>query len=208
MAHAEDGRKDVRFICSDEKKNIFLIGDSIRMGFCDVTREALSDEAEVFYVDDNCRNTQYVIINLFSWANLFDAPEKVDIVQFNCGHWDLAHWCEYVLPLTSETEYTRNLIMIAEMTAKLFPNAKIVFATTTPMNPNGQLNQNVRTTADIARYNDAAKKALENRNIAINDLFEITKDWDASFYADYCHFTQESNKILGNSVASELKKYF
>ena len=93
MTHIEDGGTNNKyFICSNTKKNIFLIGDSIREGYCALTREALSDLAEVFYVNDNCRNTQYVITNLNNWANLFSDPDRVDLVQFNCGHWDVAHW--------------------------------------------------------------------------------------------------------------------
>ena len=67
------------------QKEYFLIGDSIRMGYCASAREALSDVAEVFYVADNCRNTQNVITNLNGWANMFDDPTRVDMVQFK--HW-------------------------------------------------------------------------------------------------------------------------
>ena len=47
------------FVCSESKKNIFLIGDSIRQGYCKVVAEELLDIAKVFYIEDNCRNTQY-----------------------------------------------------------------------------------------------------------------------------------------------------
>ncbi len=207
MVHIEDGHASKAFICSDIKKNIFLIGDSIRLGYCDATREALSDLAEVFYVSDNCRNTQYVITNLNAWANKFSDRTRVDIVQFNCGHWDTAHWCGGKFPLTSEEEYGRNLQIIIDMISKLFPNAKIAFATTTTMNPNGEMGLNVRTNVDIARYNDIAKSVAIKNNVAINDLFAITKEWDSLYYSDYCHFTAEANIILGKSVAKALQLY-
>ena len=205
MAHAEDGRKEMKFVCSDEKKNIFLIGDSICMGYRDTVSSLLSDEAEVFYVSDNCRNTQFVIINLFTWANMFKDPSKVDVVQFNCGHWDVAHWYEGELPLTSESEYKRNIEIIIGMLFKFFPNAKIVFATTTTMNPNGQLSLNPRTNDEILRYNNAAKAVALENGVAVTDLFEITKGWDTSRYEDYCHFKENANKILGEAVANALK---
>ena len=82
MAYIEEGKTNKQFVCSSVKKNIFLIGDSIRMGYCASAREALSDMAEVFYVADNCRNTQNVITNLNGWANMFDDPTRVDMVQF------------------------------------------------------------------------------------------------------------------------------
>ena len=118
MAYIEDGNAKTQFLCSDTKKNVFLIGDSIRKGYCATAREALSDVAEVFYVDDNCRNTQYVITNLSGWAKAFSDPTRVDLVQLNCGHWDIAHWRGGAFSLTSEGEYARNLQIIMEMISK------------------------------------------------------------------------------------------
>ncbi|MBQ7840648.1 MAG: SGNH/GDSL hydrolase family protein [Lachnospiraceae bacterium] len=208
MVHIEDGNASKQFICSDIKKNIFLIGDSIRLGYCDATREALSNMAEVFFVPENCRNTQYVITCLNGWANMFSDRTCVDIVQFNCGHWDVARWCGGEFPLTSEDEYKKNLQIIIDMISVLFPNAKKIFATTTTMNPNGQKALNDRTNSDIERYNDIAKGVMIKNNIEINDLFAITKEWDSSYYGDYCHFTAEANRILGEYVANTLELYF
>lgn len=207
MTYMEDGKTNTQFICSDSKKNIFLIGDSIRKGYCTSTREALSDIAEVFYIDDNCRNTQYVITNLNSWANLFRDPACVDTVQFNCGHWDIAHWRGGEHSLTSETEYARNLQIIICMISELFPRAKIVFATTTTMNPSGQTGINPRTNEEISRYNEIAKAVASQNNISINDLFAIIKEWDGSHYKDYCHFIDEANIVLSQAVATALKTY-
>ena len=206
MAHIENGNASKQYICSDTKKNVFLIGDSIRLGYCEETREALSDMAEVFFVQDNCRNTQYVITSFNGWVNTFGDPTRVDVVQFNCGHWDVAHWLGGEYSLTSIEEYARNVQIIIDMISKSFPNAKIVFATTTTMNPNGQIGVNPRTNAEIARYNDKAKAVAAKNNVIVNDLFEITKNWDESYYADYCHFTEESNVILGKTVAKVLEE--
>ncbi len=205
MIHIEDGNAKKQFICSDVKKNVFLIGDSIRLGYCAWVREALLDLSEVFYVADNCRNTQYVITNLNRWANMFSDRACVDVVQFNCGHWDIAHWRGGAFSLTSETEYARNLQIIMDMLAALFPRAKIVFATTTTMNPDGQTGINPRSNEEIARYNEIAKAVARKNNIAVIDLFALTKDWDSSRYRDYCHFTDEANQVLGQTVATTLR---
>ena len=67
-----------QYICTKDKKNIFLIGDSIRIGYCEGVREKMAEQANVFYVPDNCRNTQYVIIQLQAWLLQFENPELVD----------------------------------------------------------------------------------------------------------------------------------
>jgi len=204
---AEEGKSAKQFFCSQTKKNVFLIGDSMRIGYCAATKEALSDLAEVFYVADNCRNTQYVITRLLGWSNMFSDPGLVDVVHFNCGHWDIAHWCHGEYPLTSEEEYARNIRIIIDMLRKLFPRAKIVFAATTPMNPSGEVGVNYRTTEDIIRYNEIAKTVAEEQQVAINDLFAVTKDWDSTCYRDYCHLVEESAVTLGRIVAEKLKAF-
>ena len=208
MNWVENGESTARFLCSTEKPNIFLIGDSIRKGYCETVKNELSDTAEVFYVKDNCRSTQYVIFNLKKWAGLFDDPKRVDLVQFNCGHWDVAHWNGHALPLTSEGEYERNLGIIIDLLHKFFPNARLVFATTTPMNPSGKMGVNVRTDADIDRYNAIAVRLMEAREIPVNDLNAFVRPLTSEAFADYCHLTEEGFALLGRYVAERLRHYF
>lgn len=206
MGYLEDGRVNGKFICSKTKKNIFLIGDSIRQGYCEAVKHNLEDVANVFYISDNCRNTQYVITSLNGWGNLFDSPESVDLVQFNCGHWDIAHWLGSELSLTSEEEYSRNIAMVISLIKKIFIRAKVVFITTTPMNPDGTIGVNPRTNYEISRYNFIAKKIAMNAGILINDIHEYVRDWDSICYKDYCHFTDVSYEILGKEIAHRLRE--
>ena len=138
---------------------------------------------------------------------MFSDPSCVDLVRFNFGHWDIAHWRGGEFSLTSESEYARNLQIIIDMIAKAFSRAKIVFATTTTMNPSGKLGVNPRTNEEISRYNEIAKAVASKNNIPVNDLFAITKDWESSCYRDYCHFTEQANTVLGQIVATTLKSY-
>ena len=205
--HIEDGKSNKQFVCHSDKKSVFLIGDSIRLGYCTFMREELSDMADIFFVAENCRNTQYIITNLYRWYNMFSDPALVDVVQFNCGHWDVAHWYGGEYSLTSEGEYKRNVKIIIDMIKKLFPNAKIIFATTTTMNPSSKIGVNPRNNEEISRYNDLGTEAAIENGADVIDLFAVTKEWDESAYADYCHFTPDSNKILGEIVANKLKSY-
>ena len=66
IKHARVGAE---FSCSETKPNIFLIGDSIRLGYCKTVKDCLADVAEVFYFADNCKSTQYVIFTALGWAN-------------------------------------------------------------------------------------------------------------------------------------------
>ena len=194
------------FRCSESKANIFLIGDSIRLGYCETVKKELADKAEVFYVSENCRSTQYVIFHLQKWVDMFDDPSRVDLVHFNCGHWDVAHWNRHPLSLTSEAEYARNIGMIVDLLRDAFPNARLMFATTTPMNPNsGSMGCNEpRTSEEIAKYNQIAVNIVAENNIPVNDLNDYVKDWGSDTYKDVCHFTDAAYTVIGKEVARRL----
>lgn len=207
MSYVENGNANAEFFCSNEKANIFLIGDSIRLGYCATTKAELADAAEVFYVADNCRSSQNIIFNLMHWKNRFDAAEKVDLVHFNCGHWDAAHWNGAEYSLTGDLDYERNIRMIIRTIRKLFPNAKIVMATTTPMNPDGSQGNNPRTTAELQHLNEIAVKVAGEEQVPVNDLFAFAAPWGSEAYVDSCHYTPEAFADLGKEVARVLREY-
>lgn len=209
MIWMENGNSSVVFKCNDSKKNIFLIGDSIRKGYCETVKNTLSDDAEVFYFDDNTRSSQYIIFNLKKWANMFDDTSKVDIVHFNCGQWDVAHWNGYEFSLTSVDEYAKNIRAIIVLLKKFFPNAKLIFATTTPMNPDGGSTSGVnpRSCEEIDRYNSVAVKVAREHGVIINDLNGHMKSWTSEYYIDTCHLTPSAFALLGKEVARVLKKH-
>jgi len=206
MKWVENGAAETEFICSRTKKNIFLIGDSIRRGYCATVKENMADCAEVFYVNDNCRSTQYVIFSLKKWRAMFDQPDRVDIGHFNCGQWDVAHWNGYSEPLTSEAEYAKNIRMIIALLRKFFPNARLMFATTTPMNPvDGDAGINPRTNEEVDRYNRIAVEIAKENGVAINDLNSFMRNWGSECYIDTCHLTPEAFAALGEEVARVLR---
>ena len=209
MSHLEEGNANAIWFCSDDKPNIFLIGDSIRLGYEPMLREAFGDEVNIFSpTDTNCRSSQYVATSLGLWANQFDFPKKVDVIQFNCGHWDAAHWLFYPEPVTSLAEYEKNIRMIIYIIKKVYPEAKIVFATTTPMNPEDPVgvSMNPRSTEEISRYNAAAIKVAKEEGVYINDLNNFCKNWGAECYADYCHYTKEAYKLIAEEVKRFIKE--
>ena len=84
-------------------KQILLLGDSIRMGYCGYVKQLLADKAEVIYPKDNCRSSQNIIMNLHDWARLCDS-QRVKAVHFNCGQWDTGHFQYDPEPLPTKKE--------------------------------------------------------------------------------------------------------
>ena len=209
MNWVENGISEIAFSCSQSKTNIFLIGDSIRRGYCATVKEKLADVAEVFYVSENCRNTQNVITSLKKWAGMFDRTDRMNLVHFNCGHWDVAHWNGCAQSLTSETEYAKNIQMIVDLLKRFFPNAKLIFATTTPMNPDGGSTGGVnpRSNDEINRYNRIAVEIATQNGVAISDLNAYMQNWGSEYYTDTCHLTLDAFALLGEEVARRLRGF-
>ena len=207
MKWIENGYSTHEFMCDNEKKNIFLIGDSIRRGYCETVKNELARNANVFYVNDNCRSTQFVIFSMKGWAGKFNDPTLVDIVYFNCGHWDVAHWSGDEESLTSEGEYERNIKMIIRMLRKFFPNAKLIFSTTSPMNPSGRVDTNPRTNEEIDRYNSISTAVAKSEGLDIHDLNAFMKDFGSECFVDSVHLTPKSFETLGKEVSRFLKAY-
>ncbi len=207
MNYTENGMSDKEFECCENKSNIFLIGDSIRIGYCEYVKNELSDIAEVFYIKENCRSSQHIITSLEKWKNKFSDPSLIDVVHFNCGHWDVARWSGYPLPLTTESEYAKNIQMIIELLKMKFPNAKIIFATTTTVNPQEMPALNPRDNEIISRYNEIAVKIAEENGLCVNDLNKFTSTWSSDYYEDICHFKKEAYEALGMEVANKLRDF-
>ena len=186
-------------------KKVILIGDSIRLGYCGFVKALLADSTAVFYPEENCRFSQNILVGLSEWMNLGGDPAGVDLVHWNCGHWDMARWRGEAKPLNSPAYYGEMLRRIDGHLRVCFPNAKIIFALTTPMNPDGLTSANVRTTENVRIYNAIACTVMNELGVPINDLFSLMEKAPSSRYADYCHFTEDGYRMLAKQVAETIR---
>lgn len=201
LGRTEEGYAEIQHTSG----SVFLIGDSICMGYQPFVKENLQKKYDVVYPNENCRNSQYIITSLNRWVHEFKEPQDVKLVSFNCGHWDIAHWNGEDDPLTSVVEYGKNIKSIIWHLKKFFPKAKILFFTTSPMNPNVNINSvNYRSNKEIVEYNKVAVLSANSENAYVADMYEYMKNWDESKFMDYAHLTIESNKILGKFVTDTI----
>lgn len=200
----EDGLAEPCEAPKDARKLVLLIGDSICIGYREKVKQALADRYEVVYPEENCRATPMVITSLYSWSKKWPG-DRVAAVQFNCGHWDVAHWNGEPESLTPLDQYAKNIGRIVRQLKKFYPQAKIAFATSTPMNPNGVVGVNPRTTDEIIRYNEAAVVAAKENGAVIHDLFSVAASWGPEQYQDYGHFIPAGFEIMGSVVADHLQ---
>ena len=180
-------------------KKIFLIGDSIRMGYDKYVKDALRGIADVFYPEENCRFAEYVLRYIHDWKKQLELADDVDLVHFNAGLWD----CLEIFgdePLTSLDYYGEAIFRIYKRLRMLFPRAKIVFATSTAVIENKTLDH-VLLNATIEKYNERAKEVLADTEAIINDLYEITSKLPEHYHSDATHYyTPEATALIGGRV--------
>lgn len=180
-------------------KDIFLFGDSIRQGYDLYVKESMANLANVYYTKDNSRNTPYILRDLHNWKDDLRI-KNCDAVHFNAGHWDTLRIYNDE-PLTKPDVYADNMKRIAERLIFLFPNAKLIFATSTPVIESGYIEGfECRYNRDVEKYNEIAISVLKPYNVIINDLYGLLKD-KPELHSDQSHFyTADATELIGSRV--------
>ncbi len=196
-------------------KNVWLLGDSIRMGYEKYVQKMLP-QYRIESPEENCRFSSYMLNSLRFWLPALNKP---DIIHFNAGLWDTA--CLYVDDgsFTKKDEYVRNILSIARELKRF--NVPVIFATTTPVNAE-DISAVATPSVDapeaetvfkqdnkrIKEYNDAVVSELKKRDIIINDLYSLViNDRQKYICSDGIHMNEDGIKILGDAVVENIKKY-
>ena len=185
-------------------KKILLIGDSVRKGYDTYVRACMENVAEVYFPEENCTFTTNILRNLHTWADNLGLYEA-DAVHFNAGLWDMVRIYGDE-PLVKKDTYADNLKRIEKRIRFLFPTAKIIFATSTPIIESGYFTDfESRTNRDVEDYNQIAKDVFAGTDVIINDLYAVMKDVPKSYYSDQTHFyTADATKRIGGAVTDML----
>ena len=183
-------------------KKIVLLGDSIRMGYDKYVKDALAGVAEVYYPSENCQSAQHLLRFLNQWKTDGRWPNDIDLVHWNAGLWDVAEIFGEE-PITLEVQYAEMIRRTDRHIRRLFPGAKIVFATSTSVIEEKYRPEFKRSNATIQRYNAIAKEVLADADCSINELFDFSKAFPEVCRSDMTHFnTPEGRKIMGDRVLS------
>ena len=181
-----------------DKCGVLLLGDSIRMGYCGFVREAMKDRADVYWPEGNCMFAHYTLRFLYDWRRIMPDPAKIKVVHWNNGLWDIGQR-DGREPLTPRDDYVKTLVRIHGELRRYFPNARIVFATTTPINTSVKCEQHTLGNAIVEEYNAAAVAALKPLGVEIDALYSFVRD-NAVPYVDIVHYTPEGSRMIAGEV--------
>lgn len=181
-----------------------LLGDSIRRGYDMAIKKSLEGRANVYFPEDNCRFASYLLRCLHEYQNLLPEGETVDVLHWNAGLWD----CLRLFgedPHTPLEVYAYYIDRICIRIQKVYPNAKVIFATSTwvqseLMDPNAR-----RYNEEIEAYNAAAAEIVRKYGFEVNDLYAVSASLPAEAHSDPVHYyTPAGTKVFANQVLSYL----
>ena len=175
---------------------VLLIGDSISVGYTLAVREALAGKANVHRPPANCGNTAKGLQFLSQW--LGDGPW--DVIHFNWGLHDLTSIDDK--PEVPINEYEKNLRGLVARLKKT--GATLVWCSTTPVPP---ARRAPLKPEDVVRYNEVAKKVMEENGIAIDDLYAFAMpQLNKLQQPTTVHPTAEGFKVLALQVAGSIRE--
>lgn len=187
---------------------VLLIGDSISMHYTLEVRELLKGVANVHRPACNCHSTLQVADELDSYFG--DGPW--DVIHFNCGIHDLTHLNgagKATAPPEGKVRvpldrYKKNLRTIVDRLKKT--NAKLVWATSTPIGTEYEQERGYRRNRDILAYNVAAAEIMKAEGIAINDLYSVVYPTLDELQKDGVHYHTKGSSMLAMKVAKAIRK--
>lgn len=195
---------------------IFLLGDMVRYtsnhhcGYGLFAAQQLQDDCGVYMPPEDCGSAEMILRNLYRWSRMFTGCYRydVDIVHWNCGLWDV----ERIMgdePITPVAEYSAKLVRIHHRLREIFPNAVIVFATTTPVFEIDQYGPVRHYNRDVTAYNQAARAVLEPLGAVIDDLHAAAKDFDGrTMYSSATNLSPRGAEELARTVASCIRNVY
>jgi len=169
---------------------VLLIGDSITRAYFGAVEERLKGKA---YVARIATSKAVGDPALLTELAAFLPEGHFDVVHFNIG----MHGWDY-----SETEYRRDFPALVATLHRYAPDAKLVWATTTPVRKDrdkGATNARIDTRNAIVR--DLAAAA----GIPVDDLHAVVLP-HPELHSDDIHFNKDGSALLADQVAASVAK--
>jgi hypothetical protein len=192
--------------------NVLIYGDSISMGYTLQVRKKLKNRANVYRLHCNGGDISKVIPAMTKMHKKMAEhwSFKWDVIHFNTGLHDLKYLdknkkydTKKGKQVHSTEDYKKGLKGIIEYFKEIAPDAKIIFATTTPVPEKSR----GRIAGDAVKYNKAAIEVLKGYpEIGINDLYGLTKPNQSKWWKGpgNVHYTKLGTTAQGDMVASTI----
>jgi lysophospholipase L1-like esterase len=142
---------------------------------------------------------------VLDYVRTLQPDRPLDILLINCGLHDIKREVTTHALQVPLDRYEANLRDILAQAQRLA--IRTIWVRTTPVidERHNRLNTTFqRFESDVAAYNAAADRVMQERGIALIDLFTFTRNLGPDVYADHVHFTAEVRAQQAAFIAGHL----
>ena len=177
----------------DDLPRVLLVGDSITRGYFGEVEKRLAGMAYCAWLTTSkCVSDR----SFLDEVELLLKQYRFAVIHFNNG----LHGWGY-----TEEQYRSGLLKLMETFHKQASNARLIWATTTPVRGAGRSIANQRAPPNVSQgRNQIAAAVMKERGIPTNDLYGLVEphpDWDAG---DGVHFNGAGKEAQGAAVAESI----
>jgi len=178
----------------DNLPRVLLMGDSITRGYFGEVEKRLAGKACCARL-----TTSKCVSDPFfpDEVQLLLKQYKFAVIHFNNG----LHGWGY-----SEDQYRDGLLRLMETFNEHGGNAKLIWATTTPIRKRGNLEQVSERTERVKARNRIAADIMKERGIPTNDLYGLVEEHPEFFSGDGVHYNGKGKEVQGAAVAESVLK--
>ena len=171
---------------------VLILGDSIARDYYSVVEKRLEGKAYVARLTTSRFVADPVLLQEI--ALVLDNM-KFDVIHFNNGMHGWQH---------SEEEYKNAFPKLLKTIHSHAPQARLVWASTTPIKQSGCENATAPSNERIARRNAIVLDCIKGRNIAVDDLNMLTRGHQ-EYFTDNVHFNEKAIGLESDRVAASIE---
>lgn len=176
----------------DGLPRVLLVGDSITRGYFGAVEKQLAGKAYCARLTTSkCVSDPTFNDDL----KLLLKQYKFSVIHFNNG----LHGWGY-----TDDQYRDGLAKTVIAVKKHAGDAKLIWATTTPVREKTDLGTFAERTDRVKVRNDFAAEIMTEQHIPTDDLFELVKDHAEWTSGDGVHFNGKGNEVLAKQVAESV----
>jgi lysophospholipase L1-like esterase len=178
----------------DDSPRVLLIGDSITRGYFGDVEKRLEGKA---YCARLTTSKCVAAPSFLDEVALVLKQYEFAVIHFNNG----LHGWGY-----TEDQYRNGMLKFLEVVKKQAPDAKLIWATTTPVRERDNLQQVSERTERVRARNKIVAQIMDDHGIPTNDLFGLVIDHPEFHGSDGVHFNGKGRGVQGEAVAGIVLK--
>lgn len=174
---------------------VLLIGDSISRDYYPGVEKRLTGKAYVARLSTSAFVSDPVLLQQIKMVL---GEYQFDVIHFNNGMHGWQH---------SESEYQEGFPRLLKTIKKYAPNAKLIWATTTPLKISPRIppgNQTEATDERIAARNAIALKFVQAEDIPVDNLNALVRG-HPEYHSDNVHFSSQGIDLEAAQVAAQIE---